>query len=95
MKPMGMDWIAGRLWPYHFRGKCRILNSLTPKVGIRIAKVFGFEMELGSKDPDAATAAVVRIGSTLRDVLARAGHDGTTPLAAALAVAGDRVAAAV
>ena len=56
--------------------------------------VFGFEMELGSKDPDVATAAVLRIGATLRDVFSRAETDGTTPLAAALTVAGDCVAAA-
>ena len=56
--------------------------------------VFGFEMELGSKNPDSAMACVLRIGSTLRDVFSRAQSDGTTPLAAALAVAGDRLAAA-
>lgn len=57
--------------------------------------VYGFEMELGSKDVGVAMAAVARIGSTLGDVYARAAEQGCTPLAAALAVAEDRVAGAV
>jgi leucine dehydrogenase len=56
--------------------------------------VSGFELELGSKDAAAARAAVLRIGSTLREIYQRAEAEGTTPLAAALAVAHERVAAA-
>jgi leucine dehydrogenase len=55
--------------------------------------VYGFEMEMGTKDLDTAMAAVTRIGTTLGDVFARATEDGITPLAAALAVAEDRIAA--
>jgi len=56
--------------------------------------VYGFEMEFGSRDQEAAMTAVRAIADTLRDVFARAVHEGITPLAAAAAVAGRRVAAA-
>jgi leucine dehydrogenase len=56
--------------------------------------VFGFEMELGSKDPHRAMSAVTGIAETLRDVLRRATREAITPLAAATAVAEDRIAAA-
>jgi leucine dehydrogenase len=56
--------------------------------------VFGFEMELGSKDQERAMSAVTGIAETLRDVLRRAAREAITPLAAATAVAEDRIAAA-
>ena len=56
--------------------------------------VYGFEMEFGSKDPATAMVGVTAIGDTLRDVFARATTEGITPLAAATALAEDRVAAA-
>lgn len=56
--------------------------------------VYGFEMEFGSKDPATAMIGVTAIGDTLRDVFARATDEGVTPLAAATALAEDRVAAA-
>lgn len=48
--------------------------------------VYGFEMELGSKDQNLAMASVRAIADTLRDVLARAAREETTPLAAATAL---------
>jgi leucine dehydrogenase len=56
--------------------------------------VAGFHLELGSKDPAVAEAAVTAIGTTLREVLDRAEAEGTTPSAAARAVALDRLTAA-
>jgi len=56
--------------------------------------VYGFEMELGSRDIDRAMTAVASISHTLRDVFARAASAGVTPLAAAQAIAEDRVARA-
>jgi leucine dehydrogenase len=54
--------------------------------------VSGFHLELGSRDPEVARTAVTAIGATLRDVYDRADADGVTPLAAASAVARDRIA---
>lgn len=56
--------------------------------------VYGYEMEIGSKDRQTAMAAVTAIGGTLRDVFARATREGITPLAAATTLAEARVAAA-
>jgi leucine dehydrogenase len=54
--------------------------------------VSGFHLELGSREPEVARTAVTAIGATLRDVYDRADADGVTPLAAASAVARDRIA---
>jgi leucine dehydrogenase len=56
--------------------------------------VYGFEMELGSRNQDTATARVTAIADTLRDVFERAAREQVTPLAAATALAEDRVAGA-
>ncbi|MFG1610464.1 Glu/Leu/Phe/Val dehydrogenase dimerization domain-containing protein [Actinoplanes sp. NPDC049265] len=56
--------------------------------------LYGHEMEVGSRNHDTAMAAVTGIADTLRDVFARATHEGITPLAAANALAEDRIAAA-
>ena len=56
--------------------------------------IYGFEMELGSKDQATAMVRVGAIADTLRDVYARASGEGISPLAAASALAEDRVAAA-
>ncbi len=56
--------------------------------------VSGFHLEMGSKDPATAHAAVTAIGATLRDVYDRAEADGVVPLAAARSVALDRIAGA-
>jgi leucine dehydrogenase len=56
--------------------------------------IYGSHMEVGSKDPERAMAAVIAIGATLAEVYDRASSDGITPLAAAQTVALDRIAAA-
>ena len=56
--------------------------------------VFGFEMELGSRDQTTAMSAVTAIADTVREVFARAAHEAITPLAAATALAEDRIATA-
>jgi len=45
-KSKGVEWARRMLWPYHFRGKTRILGYCTPKEGVRRANVFGFDMDV-------------------------------------------------
>lgn len=56
--------------------------------------IYGANMELGSKDPEQAMAAVAAIGSTLREVYGRASRDQVTPLHAAMSIAQDRIESA-
>ena len=56
--------------------------------------VYGTFRELNAATHDEAMVPVVAIADTLREVYARADAMGTTPLAAAAALANDRIAAA-
>lgn len=54
--------------------------------------VYGSTMEMSGKTADDAMTAVLVIGQTLRDIYDRSARDAVTPLAAAMAVAEERVA---
>jgi len=54
--------------------------------------VYGAERELGGKDEAQAMESVAQIAHTLTRIYDRSDRDGTTPLAAAAAVARDRIA---
>ncbi|MDQ6666522.1 MAG: FkbM family methyltransferase [Acidobacteriota bacterium] len=47
---MGSEWLSNVLRPYPFRGKLRLLDALTPRLGQRCASVFGLPMDLDLAD---------------------------------------------
>lgn len=47
---MVTDWLTNTLRPHPFRGKLRLLDSLTPRQGRREASIFNLRMELDLSD---------------------------------------------
>jgi FkbM family methyltransferase len=82
------DAVIDALRPYHFRGKLRLLGSISPRSGERTARVFGYDvrldlgeaiqrwMYLGTFEPKetAAARSWLRPGTTFLDVGANFGY---------------------